>query len=233
MQWVKGFFDANAGPEALEYDAVERRRQIGKPAAAAKGSARPGARSVRAPAPRKQGAAVGAAAKENTRAGARVPMGRRPAGEKAPTVKKADLDAALAEVTDLNAAVEDGDREREFYFGKLRDIEIIIQRIEESEEVMDEVFARVCSEIKDILYKTDEAAEGEAVEGQVYDGDGYEEEFAECEGVEGDGELLTAEGDEEGFHDGVEIPLEGDDVAEYGDQVEGELVEGDVPVAAA
>jgi RP/EB family microtubule-associated protein len=63
------------------------------------------------------------------------------------------------EISDLNLNVDALTKERDFYFGKLRDVEIMIQE-SESEEGLDEAALNVFESIKAILYATDETAEG-------------------------------------------------------------------------
>lgn len=55
------------------------------------------------------------------------------------------------QVQDLKVAVEQVEREREFYFGKLREIEVFIQARMESGA--DEEMKKVFSEIQGIMYK--------------------------------------------------------------------------------
>ena len=65
----------------------------------------------------------------------------------------AELDKANARIEETTVNIEGLERERDFYFGKLRDIEILAQEHEESGQLPDE---NVLKRILDILYATEE-----------------------------------------------------------------------------
>jgi len=79
-------------------------------------------------------------------------------------VKSKELDACKAELAekeeaaaDLQLNVDALEKERDFYFGKLRDIEILCQERETDD--VDENMASLIDTIKKIMYATDDAAE--------------------------------------------------------------------------
>eukprot|EP00047_Mylnosiga_fluctuans_P002522 m.224850 g.224850 ORF g.224850 m.224850 type:complete len:251 (+) comp11161_c0_seq1:13-765(+) len=135
-QWFKKFFDANF--DGKEYDAVARR--------AGKGVAAPGPSSV--PAAKKT--AVPAAAVKKPAAA--------PAATKAAPASSASSGAAPAagnssEVAELKFTIEGLEKERDFYFGKLRDIEVLCQN-EEKTKLIDDILK--------ILYATEDGFEAPA-----------------------------------------------------------------------
>lgn len=70
----------------------------------------------------------------------------------------ARIEKALKEIAELRLAIEEVEGERDFYFAKLRDIEIEAQRVAEDTtkpEVVHE-FAKV---VMDIMYRTEEGFE--------------------------------------------------------------------------
>ncbi|KAL8584577.1 hypothetical protein ACOMHN_002307 [Nucella lapillus] len=141
-QWFKRFFDVNAGEDAMEYDALAARG--GEPMGATnnKGAlSRPP--SNRPSAPR-----------------SRVPPSRpaaprQPANIRAisrPTANHAAGDTQLvedlrSELRQLKLEKEGLEKERDFYFGKLRDIEVICQEYENNPSMKG---------IMDILYATED-----------------------------------------------------------------------------
>ena len=66
---------------------------------------------------------------------------------------RTQLDEANVQIESTAAVIEGLERERDFYFSKLRDIEIIAQEHEDSGQLPDE---NVLKRIKDILYATED-----------------------------------------------------------------------------
>lgn len=143
LQWTKRFWDLNFPDH--DYDAVARRK--GAPLGAA-GGGRP--------------AAAPAAAR---RAGG----GTTPSG--GPRVAKAAGPGTAAlqnENATLKETVTGLERERDFYFSKLRDIELLIQTAVDEDPKLEEQEDGLIKQIQAILYSTEEGFEIPA-EGEVDD----------------------------------------------------------------
>ncbi|KAJ7045109.1 calponin homology domain-containing protein [Mycena alexandri] len=141
LQWLKRFWDANYG--GGEYDAVGRRKGApGDPPATLA--------PVRAPASSAH-TGVGAA-----RAGGRTPVGGHRAGT--PNESALQVQALTAQVRELSTHLEGLEKERDFYFEKLRDIEILVQQ---KTEVLDAAGQEdeTLQQIQKILYSTEEGFE--------------------------------------------------------------------------
>ncbi|OBS74411.1 hypothetical protein A6R68_15046 [Neotoma lepida] len=131
VQWFKKFFDANY--DGKEYDPVAARQALSKP---------------------KKPLSSGSAAPQRPIATQRTtaaPKAGPGVVRKSPAVGNGDDEAAelMQQVKVLKLTVEDLEKERDFYFGKLRNIELICQ---ENEGENDPVLQRIV----DILYATDE-----------------------------------------------------------------------------
>lgn len=146
LQWFKKFFDANYG--GTEYDAVAQRE--GLPMGHGGASAPRGVAVARKPA-----API-----------AKVPARPQTIGKANSTVRsppanlsrlnqsaKGDsklLDDLNIQINDLKATVDGLEKERDFYFGKLRDIEVICQEMEDQQN------APIVPKILEILYATED-----------------------------------------------------------------------------
>ena len=144
LQWTKRFWDLNFPDH--EYDAVARRKGGSMPPAAA------------APRP---AATTGAA-----RRGGSTPSG-------GPRVAKAAGPATAAlqqENATLKETVVGLERERDFYFSKLRDIELLVQQAVDEDPELEKQEDGLVKQIQTILYSTEEGfeipAEGEALDDQ-------------------------------------------------------------------
>lgn len=183
VQWFKKFFDANYGGQ--EYDPLASRGNeplgagggMKKPMARAPASrapAKPAARPVGKAAPQTRPAANSPAANKDT-ANAPRPAGSgygtRSPGQKqqaggdggAAALKVEELKAELSE---MKLTVDGLEKERDFYFGKLRDIEVLCQENEADDQP-------TLKKIMEILYATEDgfaAPEDEA----VIDADGFD-----------------------------------------------------------
>jgi len=182
VQWFKRFFDANYNGE--EYDPYQARGNcpLGTDAAGKKPSlqaksvqkavprAPPKAAPARAPAPAPKAANTGLKKTQPS-------FSQKEA--KGSVVDKAEMENLTTQVRDLNAMITGLEKERDFYFGKLRDIEVLCQEHEgeqndllDGEEKIDKILEKTAIEkILDILYATEEgfaAPEEELHEDEEY-----------------------------------------------------------------
>lgn len=164
LQWMKRYWDMNYSGEP--YDAVSRRK--GQDLFLIAGGGK------QPPAPAKGGGV----AKAKPMAPKAVPKAA------APSMKGPAQSALQNEVTELKLTVETLEKERDFYFTKLRDIEVLLQ-YQNAEEIP------VIGQIQKILYATeDERVEiDDAGNLKIYGGQ------QEGEGEEGAEEMLM-EGEE-------------------------------------
>lgn len=77
---------------------------------------------------------------------------------------EAKLAAMNKEVTELRLTIDEVEKERDFYFGKLRDIELETQRITESGAAATMSGAEVAQAVQAILYKTEDGFETPATQ---------------------------------------------------------------------
>lgn len=135
LQWIKRFWEQNFGGGT--YDAVGRRR--GQPTdtpatVAAVGSSR----------------TAGGLSAGGARAGGRTPIGHR-AGSTQPNEAIQNL---TAQIKEMSGHLEGLEKERDFYFNKLRDIEILVQgQLEVTPEDI------TLLDIQKILYATEDGFE--------------------------------------------------------------------------
>ncbi|CAG7852148.1 Microtubule-associated protein RP/EB family member 1 [Serendipita indica DSM 11827] len=143
LQWVKRYWDQNYAGQG--YDAVARRKgQAGEPPATI--------------------APVGAAAgrpNSGLRTGAggsAAPRGKTPVGGARVTPSSAEITSLQHQLAELKEHITGLEKERDFYFAKLRDIEILSQQQLETLEAegKDDETLR---EIQKILYTTEEGFE--------------------------------------------------------------------------
>lgn len=145
LQWTKKFWDLNFPDH--EYDAVARRKGGALPAGGAK-----------APVAASTGVA---------RRGGITPSG---AGRPAPRTAGVPSAALQQENATLKETVVGLERERDFYFSKLRDIELLIQQAVEDDPELEKQDDGLIKQIQTILYSTEEGfeipEEGEALDDQ-------------------------------------------------------------------
>lgn len=164
MQWLKSYFDSHSNGQNLNYDAAARRaasktggvkgastkQRIPLSSAATTASmngaapARSTSISKKAPGTRQFGQAVGSAASVSS------------SGSQ-DTAMAAQVQEVTEQVTELKLKVDNVERERDFYFDKLRDIEILCQMPLLQSIPVVKVFER-------ILYAADEKEAKEAME---------------------------------------------------------------------
>ncbi|XP_069163536.1 microtubule-associated protein RP/EB family member 1 isoform X2 [Procambarus clarkii] len=140
LQWFKKFFDANYGGQ--EYDALGARQ--GEPMFGKGGP------------PRKTNAPTNAfrpLGRPSTGGGARQTITRiasRPAvSNRSPSTNNAQVEELSGQLMDLRLTVSGLEKERDFYFGKLREIEVLCQDEGENNELI--------AKILDILYATEDS----------------------------------------------------------------------------
>ncbi|XP_023652421.1 microtubule-associated protein RP/EB family member 1-like isoform X2 [Paramormyrops kingsleyae] len=138
VQWFKKFFDANY--DGREYDPVEARQ--GQESAPQSSASPAPAKPRKAVSAAPQRAAVAAKVSPKTLV---VNPARRP-GTAGGEEEKNEL---LQKISMLSSTIQDMEKERDFYFGKLRNIELICQ---EKEGESDPTLQRIV----DILYATDD-----------------------------------------------------------------------------
>lgn len=180
VQWFKKFFDANY--DGREYDATAARGGLPMGSTnAKKGGAlsKPAAKSVPVSKPVVRPSAPKAAPVRN--AAPKANSGARPAAAVKPIPVSNDnsvsnnssaayekVEELQKENDELRQTIEGLEKERDFYFGKLRDIEVICQEFES-----DEGHQQIVKKIFEILYATEE---GFAVPEDEADGEGEEQE---------------------------------------------------------
>ncbi|KAH9642497.1 hypothetical protein HF086_008907 [Spodoptera exigua] len=147
LQWFKKFFDANYG--GTEYDAVAQRE--GLPMGHG-GASAPRAAAAVAKKPTAPVAKVAARPQSIGKANSTVrspPVNLARINQSAKGDSKV-IDELNHQINELKATVDGLEKERDFYFGKLRDIEVICQEMEEQQN------APIVQKILDILYATED-----------------------------------------------------------------------------
>ncbi|XP_050727442.1 microtubule-associated protein RP/EB family member 1-like isoform X2 [Eriocheir sinensis] len=141
LQWFKKFFDANYGGQ--EYDALGAR--LGESMGGKGGGMRkPAPPTSMRPAMSRPAPAVGARQTPTRIASRPVVNNRSPAGS------NAQVEELSNQLMDLRLTVTGLEKERDFYFGKLREIEVLCQ--DEGEN--DDFVAK--AKVLDILYATED-----------------------------------------------------------------------------
>lgn len=175
LQWTKRYWDQYF--PGIDYDPVSRRKASGAPASAAPG-APISASSLRTST---SGRAVGSTG------AARRPVNSNTAATRAPRPGSAGTGNAAAHAVltqqnnELKETVEGLERERDFYFNKLRDIELMLQQeVEAKPELEQEGEHGMVPRLQSILYSTEEGfeipPENEGEVGTAHGGDAVEEE---------------------------------------------------------
>ncbi|KAJ5103437.1 hypothetical protein N7532_003966 [Penicillium argentinense] len=148
LQWTKRYWDQHY--PGGDYDAVSRRKASGAPSAAAAGGARaPSAGSRRGVTP------------TTTARGPRVAGAGPGAG--------AATAALQQEISTQKEAIAGLEKERDFYFAKLRDIELLLQTAIEADPDLEKEEDTLVKHIQGILYSTEDGFEIPEAEEAVAD----------------------------------------------------------------
>jgi RP/EB family microtubule-associated protein len=162
LQWFKKFFDANY--DGREYNGLEAR--LGEQLGGGTGASRLAYVAPPQQAPRRSNIATSATKPPMARvvASRPAPRSNNSTANRIPTtgIDEAEFEELNQTIVKLKLTVEGLEKERDFYFSKLRDIEVICQ---ENETETDPVMTK----ITDILYATED---GFAVPEDEDDGDG-------------------------------------------------------------
>ncbi|KAF7586930.1 hypothetical protein BBP40_008004 [Aspergillus hancockii] len=146
LQWVKRYWDQHY--PGGDYDAVARRKASGAPSAATGGS-RAGATSASA-----------------TRRGTTPTTAGRP---RVAAAGGPNVSALQQEIATQKEAIAGLEKERDFYFAKLRDIELLLQSAIEADPELEKEEDTLVKHIQGILYSTEEGFEIPAEEAGAAD----------------------------------------------------------------
>ncbi|KAK2465796.1 hypothetical protein APHAL10511_002340 [Amanita phalloides] len=140
LQWMKRFWDSNYGGQG--YDAITRRK--GAPAEPP---------ATIAPLSTGRSSSSGSnSLRVDVRSGGRTPLGHRAASAGPSEV----VHQLQAQVKEMQTHLEGLEKERDFYFAKLRDIELLVQAQLDSKS---ETKVGALTEIQQILYSTEDGFE--------------------------------------------------------------------------
>jgi len=161
LQWIKTYFDRTY--DGGEYDALAR-RFCDKPPEWARPTDVGG---YAAPAPAPRSAPRAAQRQPATGSGQRTSLSGQPPGRAQQSSPdraehdglKEDYEKLREEIVDLKITVDGLETERDFYFQKLRDIEILSQALEAAPNP-DMTVAKFVEDVQRILYAKDDEEEG-------------------------------------------------------------------------
>ncbi|XP_059613929.1 microtubule-associated protein RP/EB family member 1 isoform X2 [Phlebotomus argentipes] len=155
LQWFKKFFDANY--DGREYDPLEARFgiQLGQGAGQVEAPVLEKPRQIQQPRARTQGitkAPTRPAAAPGHRASNSTPPKKQDSlgNHQNATVTNQQIEELSNQVMDMRMNLDGLEKERDFYFAKLRDIEILCQDADEGEP------QPIVQKILDILYATED-----------------------------------------------------------------------------
>merc|ERR1719150_441999 len=147
LQWFKKFFDANYTGE--EYCALEVRGGVSL------GSGRGGGARLQS---RPATAVPGPKKLSGPRAPVRSPLrqlGNTSPGQTGPGSSE-KIDQLNCQVVELKLSIDGLEKERDFYFGKLRDIELMVQETVDNEDSSELEEKLLSQRLLDILYATED-----------------------------------------------------------------------------
>ncbi|KAF4735770.1 Integrator complex subunit 11 [Perkinsus olseni] len=163
LQWMKAFYDSAVPTDvALNYDPVARRQGCQLPPWAAN-SAPPSLINKENHAPRNGGGRPPTAGRTAGVRAKPLNAGSAPVGVARQPPPQVDLSrfVTVEEYEELKESAVCLERERDFYFGKLRQVEILLQEIDVTQKSTEELREMV----QTILFASEE--EGEFVEGEL------------------------------------------------------------------
>lgn len=156
LQWTKRYWDQHF--PGIDYDPQGRRKASGAPTSI--GSSAPVSSGFSTSGLRTTGASRATA---GSAAGTRRPVASNSAAARAPRPGSAAGGAAAAalqaENGQLKETVEGLERERDFYFQKLRDIEVMLQQEVESNPALEQEEGGMIPRLQAVLYSTEEGFE--------------------------------------------------------------------------
>ena len=184
LQWIKKYWDNNYAGDG-SYDAEARRSRAPSAAGAAvrrtgasptrprPSAARPRPSAAPAPAPTARATprvSTAPAPSPTARRSSAAPRVARAAQPPPPPIPNETINQLTAEIDEMKISVDSLERERDFYFGKLRDVEVLVQeRLAELvradndgvEAVDDKDAAEVetLKQVQTVLYTTEEGFE--------------------------------------------------------------------------
>ncbi|KAF9168487.1 hypothetical protein DFQ27_006361 [Actinomortierella ambigua] len=173
LQWLKRFWDHHYPGDG--YDAVERRgnhNDVGNVSNVSTSRSAPARRAV-----------TNNGAGNRSMSGANRSMSGRGSGDRlsaantslrGPSPDQAVILSLQKELQEERTAVAALEKERDFYFGKLRDIEVLIQQ--ELERAPEAGESQLLKEIQAVLYSTEEGFEIPAEEGHHVEENEYPDE---------------------------------------------------------
>lgn len=182
VQWFKKYFDANY--QGQDYEPVMARGGATLGLSGGKGLAHRGHTTTQSKAsagPRHSPASRAAPKAEPKSYTHHAPAAAAPVNNAAHQQEVAELKQQVTSLTDeqseLSQTIQALQHERDFYFGKLRQIEMICQEFENAD--VDPVLKDTCAKITEILYATEEgfASPDEVGEEAVDNVDNGEEEI--------------------------------------------------------
>jgi len=145
LQWFKRFFDANY--QGQDYDPIAARGGI----EVATGGRPGGAPRSRMPMAASNGHSRVASGRPSAVRSAPAPRANASFNRSTNGASSAQVEELNATIVEKNLAIEGLEKERDFYFGKLRDIEVLAQEFETVEGA-----GEFCQKILGVLYQTED-----------------------------------------------------------------------------